>query len=905
MLHPTWLLFGLSSISRAEPDDISNLGLWLRADVGLSTTGGNQDVNTWEDQSANNRDATASGGNRPRRITSNSEVNDLPVVRFDGGDYLSFDGSFIVGDDYTVIVVGGRAGQGSGAFYLAGNSTSTNANLIVGYENDTTLRLSQYGNDLDAVVSEWTSGRQWNLDVFWYDDGTGHRIHHNGPLVASNNNTQDVTSWPSARIGHFQPYNSYFTGDIAEIVIYERALSCEERVTVESELAARWGLPWSSPDDTDGDLLCNTSDPCPSDAPNDGDGDGYLSCQTDCDDEDEDAYPGGTEIVGDGIDQDCNFFDTVACWLDSDLDGFGSDTPATSATGSCVGGLSVNSDDCADGDGASYPGAAEIPGDQIDQNCDGVDTSICYRDDDDDGFGVTTELVNVQGQDCIVAGEAPIGGDCDDDIGTVFPGATETADDDLDQDCNGADLITCLEDLDQDSFGSTETVPAPDGYCDLGQHESAQGGDCDDTSFEISPLGSELPDDLLDQDCNGTDAISCWQDLDFDGWGGVPYVAPSGVCEPGDEGVPPGDCQDDDPEINPLALELENGFDDNCDGYVDVVIDTDTDGLGDSTEVALGTDPLDPDSDDDLLIDGDEIEIGTDPLAPDSDGDGLQDGTEPALDTDGDSLVDPLDDDDDGDGVPTAHEAPGSLSVDTDGDGLPDHRDIDSDGDAKLDADEMVDEDCDGIEDRIDNVFDALCADLADRGEQEIYKGSTLGCGCRSDAGSGWTSLGWLSLLTLLRRRSSRLAALALAGSAGCDGRYISDDDWLKADLASGETVRLLVNVRTVANVRPETSDNAVRISYRIERFGEIIDAVLFEPLEDREYLELSGGINVLDAWVDCAPEDNCEQRLTFDVTCRRPADCQGGFGADVYMTAHGAGRVLDSALSIELNVER
>ena len=42
---------------------------------------------------------------------------------------------------------------------------------------------------------------------------------------------------------------------------------------------------------------------------------------------------------------------------------------------------------------------------------------------------------------------------------------------------------------------------------------------------------------------------------------------------------------------------------------------------------------------------------------------------------------------------------------------------------------------------------------------------------------------------------------------SGCNGRYLADEDWLKADLASGETVRLLVNVRTAANVRPETSD--------------------------------------------------------------------------------------------------
>lgn len=141
---------------------------------------------------------------------------------------------------------------------------------------------------------------------------------------------------------------------------------------------------------------------------------------------------------------------------------------------------------------------------------------------------------------------------------------------------------------------------------------------------------------------------------------------------------------------------------------------------------------------------------------------------------------------------------------------------------------------------------------------------------------------------------------------SGCVGRYVSDEDWLKSDLTAGQTALLLVNVRTAANVRPEEgADSAVRISYARERFGEPVAAVLFEPHEDRSYNEMTGGINVLDPWIDCDPAENCEQRFTFDVTCRGEADCQGGFGADVYLTAHGVGGDLDSALSIELNVER
>lgn len=79
------------------------------------------------------------------------------------------------------------------------------------------------------------------------------------------------------------------------------------------------------------------------------------------------------------------------------------------------------------------------------------------------------------------------------------------------------------------------------------------------------------------------------------------------------------------------------------DGGGDEDVDTDGDGLTDSREADLGTDPSAEDSDEDGLADGQEVdELGTDPLAEDSDGDGYLDpwevaeGSDPA---DAESLI--------------------------------------------------------------------------------------------------------------------------------------------------------------------------------------------------------------------------------------------------------------------------
>ena len=84
---------------------------------------------------------------------------------------------------------------------------------------------------------------------------------------------------------------------------------------------------------------------------------------------------------------------------------------------------------------------------------------------------------------------------------------------------------------------------------------------------------------------------------------------------------------------------------------IGVGIDSDGDGLTDEEEIALGTDPSNPDTDGDGLLDGTEVDIAAgsgcpDPLDSDSDDDGLSDGEEVALGTN------PCDPDTDGDGVP-------------------------------------------------------------------------------------------------------------------------------------------------------------------------------------------------------------------------------------------------------------
>jgi hypothetical protein len=119
--------------------------------------------------------------------------------------------------------------------------------------------------------------------------------------------------------------------------------------------------------------------------------------------------------------------------------------------------------------------------------------------------------------DVTATGDIEAGTDCDDSQPTIYPGASEIPDDTIDQDCNGVDAITCIVDADQDGYGNDQdiTVIALDGSCDTEDGESDNMTDCNDGDANINPAAIELCDGQ-DNDCSG-DLMPSEVDMDADG----------------------------------------------------------------------------------------------------------------------------------------------------------------------------------------------------------------------------------------------------------------------------------------------------------------------------------------------------------------------------------------------------
>ncbi len=396
-------------------------------------------------------------------------------------------------------------------------------------------------------------------------------------------------------------------------------------------------------------------------------------------------------------------------------------------------------------------------------------------DDDGDAGGIDSGSVGVDADGDTYDDTV----DCDDDNAAVNPGATEVCDG-IDNNCDGnideegaEGGDTFYADEDFDGFGDPGSTTIA---CDLPAGYSTDASDCDDSNDQVHPDADEVCDGI-DNDCDDAadelddDVIGLstfYQDLDEDSFGTDDSAidaceAPTGYADEG------GDCQDDDPLVNPDADEVCDGIDNDCDDRIDLAdpdvtgsgewyLDADDDGYGGgAAEIAC-----EAPSDDHVLVDGD-CDDDNDAVYPDAPEtcDGVDNDCDTLVDDEDDSLVGLntyyLDDDADGYGLddstiesceqPRGYAAEGGDCDDDDPSAYPDAEEV-CDG-IDNDCDTLVDDEDDSLSGGVyyydadgdlygddDRVYEGCDPDPdyvsrggdCDDGDDGVYPGATPVC---------------------------------------------------------------------------------------------------------------------------------------------------------------------------------
>jgi hypothetical protein len=198
---------------------------------------------------------------------------------------------------------------------------------------------------------------------------------------------------------------------------------------------------------------------------------------------------------------------------------------------------------------------------------EGVEQKPCpvwFKDKDKDGYtdGTTKVACEKPSDEYVLSATA---GDCNDSDSSMNPGRTEICDG-KDNNCNGQ--------IDE-GFNVGQS-------CTVGLGECARTGQyvckADGTGTECNATpGTPTPEvcDGLDNDCDGQPddgvLLVFYKDIDGDGYTDgttqVGCTAPSGYVL----SATSGDCNDNDPNINPGKAEICDGIDNNCNGQPDEV----------------------------------------------------------------------------------------------------------------------------------------------------------------------------------------------------------------------------------------------------------------------------------------------------------------------------------------------
>lgn len=221
-----------SSCNSIQPDTVSGLILWLKADW-LNLNDGDT-VAKWYDLSSYSNDASApSAGNRP--IFKTGVLNGKPVLRFNGSSSL-LNLTSNVTTARTIMMVYEWDSQVIAASYapILG-STATYYDLH---------GMTEAGSPTDKVFgTAWASTYIANASVW-----------ENGASTTAANLTKNRTSFSlievqttgNVRFNNISNDRSiagrYFHGDIAEIIVYDSVLSTSDRQKVERYLRDKYSL---------------------------------------------------------------------------------------------------------------------------------------------------------------------------------------------------------------------------------------------------------------------------------------------------------------------------------------------------------------------------------------------------------------------------------------------------------------------------------------------------------------------------------------------------------------------------------------------------------------------------------------------------------------------------------------
>ena len=240
--------------SNWNPAQLTGLQCWLDAADGNSIYDNDSgNIAQWVDKSGNNNNFSQS-------LVSNQPTHDgVNTVTFDGSDRLSnatlqFDDDYVWGDTTTghsIFVVAKSTGNGIGRLlcspteprlFFGSGATDVDNNFVVAYGNNSRYNSIQ-------PVSPTTSLSATNILGIINTQDTQTTPYVNGTSMTQIDGHMGAFTGLNIGAGTYSTVDGTWTGEVNEVVIFDRQLDLTDRNKIEGYLAYKWNLQSLLPED--------------------------------------------------------------------------------------------------------------------------------------------------------------------------------------------------------------------------------------------------------------------------------------------------------------------------------------------------------------------------------------------------------------------------------------------------------------------------------------------------------------------------------------------------------------------------------------------------------------------------------------------------------------------------------
>lgn len=231
-------------VLRASVGD--SLQLWLDASDDSTITESSNLVSQWDDKSRNGNDATQGTGAEQPTFTA-SGIGTKSTLDYDGtADHMDFDSDITLTADFSVFLVLNSDTTTDTRMALADNTTSNKIGVI--NPNKLFVRV------VDAGSSDTTQTFPAGNSILYLTRNSSNKVDQAFNGGSLNRLFSDVAQSGTTTYGRVGTDDAAFfwNGDIAEIIIYNQALTSIERTDIERYLATKWNISISAPDNIGG-----------------------------------------------------------------------------------------------------------------------------------------------------------------------------------------------------------------------------------------------------------------------------------------------------------------------------------------------------------------------------------------------------------------------------------------------------------------------------------------------------------------------------------------------------------------------------------------------------------------------------------------------------------------------------